>query len=238
MTAPNYPDIGTIGGAPAKAPAAAPGESLEDLRRDRDVAKAKAEQAERLLQQTIAPKPPAPVQNLGPAIPGEMPDSSTDPDAFKEWMAATRTRDRWEAQNYTDRVRDAAVSAGRSDRIIDEYLDANPKYRNLRDHVFEAFKRVCVDLKLSALPDDASALNAAVDKKMAKLVAEAAAAVDDLPTGDPQTSEETPPGRTAGLSAGSKGASAGGTTPKEDDGVQIKSLYDVIRDRQAASGLF
>ena len=237
MAAPHYPDIGTIAGVAApKRAEAQPVENIEDLRIAQKVAEAKAEQAEALLRDTISPKPPQ-LTDLGPPIPGEMPDP-TDTEPYRAWVQATRERDRWEARNYTERVRDAAVSAGRSDRIIDEYMAAHPKYQHLRQQVFEAFKAVCVEKNLTQLPDDFTVLNAAVDKKMAALVKAAAAAIDDLPTGDPNPTDETPPSRTAGLSAGSKGSSASGSTPEEEDGIKIKSMFDVIRDRQSASGLF
>ena len=68
----------------------------------------------------------------------------------------------------------------------------------------------------------------------------AAAAVDDLPTGDEDIDpkKENTPGRTGDLSAGSKGAPNSGTPPKDEDKEPIVSLHDVIRDKQAASGFF
>ncbi len=96
-----------------------------------------------------------------------------------------------------------------------------------------------MEKRLTALPDDTTALDKAVDAKMTAMVKAAAAAVDDLPSGDPnQKNDETPPGRTEGLSGGSKGASSSSPAPKEEDGVEIKTLFDVLRANQAKSGFF
>jgi len=142
-----------------------------------------------------------------------------------------------------DGVKAGADNEARSDDIIRDYLTANPKYQGLRPHVFRAFKEVCAEMRLTALPEDTTQLDAAVSKKMQALVKSAAAAVDDLPTGDPNKDpntpkDETPPARTEGLSGGSKGAAASSQIPKEEDGVVIKSMFDVIRENQAKSGLF
>jgi len=236
MAAPHFPDIGTIGETP---PGQAPGESLADVQSERDKAIGRADAAERALEQRAAPPPPPAMADLGPPEAGEMPDAATEPEGFQKWLGVREARTAWESKRYVDGVKSTADNENRSDRIIDDYMAAHPKYRNLREHVFRAFKQVCVEQRLTTLPDDTTALDKAVDTKMTAMVKEAAAAVDDLPTGDPKTSkDETPPGRTEGLSAGSKGASTPSPTPKEEDGVEIKSMFDVIRDNQAKSGLF
>jgi len=235
MAAPHYPDIGRIG-SPTNEPE---GETADQLRLRAERAEGRAEAAEKFAARGVAVKPPPAMKDPGPAEPGEMPDAATEPDEFRTWLRVKDVRDKWENRQYAESVKTRADNENRSDRIIDDYVGAHPKYASLREHVFRAFKEVCVEQQLTSLPDDTSTLNKAVDKKMTALVKAAAAAVDDLPTGDPnQPNNETPPGRTEGLSAGSKGAASVTARPSEQDGVKIKSLFEVIRDNQAKSGLF
>jgi hypothetical protein len=235
MAAPHYPDIGRID-TPAEKPA---GESVDELRLRAERAEGRAEAAEKLAAKGAAPKPPPAMKDQGPPAPGDMPDAATEPDEFKTWLTAKDVRNKWESQQYVESVKERADNENRSDRIVEDYVGAHPKYAGLREHVFRAFKEVCVEQQLTTLPNDTTALDKAVDKKMTALVKAAAAAVDDLPSGDPnQPKDETPPGRTEGLSGGSKGAAPVTDRPDEEDGIEIKSLFDVIRDNQAKSGFF
>jgi hypothetical protein len=167
-----------------------------------------------------------------------MPDPAKDPAAFRVWSDATRTYDNWKNEQHVATVKAKADSQARSKEIIDAFLTANPKYRSLREHVFNFYHQSALELGLNELPADTTMLDNAVLKKTKELVEAAAAAVDDLPTGDEDQDGVPGEGRAIGLSGGSQGVNTGSPPPSEEDGVVIKSLFDVMRDRQAKSDLF
>lgn len=250
MAAPHFPEIGQI---PPVAPKRKEPTEADELRARAERAEASERDANVALRETVAartPPPPIDPASVRPPDPGEMPDNVAEPEKFQKWTLATRDRDNWDSRNYTDRTRDTAVSAARSEKIIDDYMVAHPKYQGLREQVYIAFRDACVELKIKVLPDDPSRLNTIVDGKMKELLKITAAATDDLPSGDPKGDKEreagretppehgAPPSRTEGLSAGSRGNAAGGTPPKEEDEVPIKPLVDVLLERQAKSGFF
>jgi hypothetical protein len=168
-----------------------------------------------------------------------MPDPATDPEGFKTWTAATRERDRFENRQDTERVRSTSENRVRSKMIVDEFLTANPQYKNLRNQVFDYYREAAAELDLAEIPDDASALDTMVGDRMTALVKEAvAAAGEPAKKTDAETIALEEAQRTGGLSGGSRTGVAGGETPKEDDGVIIRSMTDVLLDRQKGSGLF
>jgi hypothetical protein len=244
MSSAQYPGIGEIGGTigtPPKAPAKTrPEPSEEDKLRARAE---RAEQSEReaneALRSSVATPPP---QNAapptGPPDPGDMPDPAKDPAAFRAWTDATRAYDRWNGEQHVASVKATADSQARSKEIIDAFLTAHPQYRKLRDHVFNFYHQAALELGIQELPANTASLDSAVLKKTKELVEAAAAAVDDLPTGDEDQDGVPGEGRAIGLSGGSQGVNAGSPPPSEEDGIAIKSLFDVMRDRQAKSGLF
>ncbi len=251
MSAPGYAGIGEIGrpiGEPEVRPAPKPKEEkAPSLETQLAVSKAETVQAERLLresgeQRSQPPAAPAPAEpvNLGPPDPGKMPDPSTDPKGFEVWLEAKSARDTWKGEQHVEKVRGQAEQRGRSREIVDAYLAERPKYRPIREVVTQCYREACAELGLTQLPDNTASLDAVVDKKVRAVTKAAAAAVDDLPTGDPNNPNpnETPPGRTEGLSAGSSGARAGTKAKKDDDEPAPVSLIDVMKNRQAESDFF
>jgi hypothetical protein len=207
------------------------------------VSRAETVQAERLLQDSRAghapPPPPEPAE-LGPPDPGKMPDPGTDPAGFEVWQTATRDRDRWLNEQHTEGVRSQAERTARSKEIVDDYLATRPNYRPIREQVTQCYREACGELGLTSLPGNTSSLDAIVDKKIRAMATAAASAVGDLPTGDPKgpKPEETPPGRTEGLSAGSSGARADSKAKKDDEEPAPIPLTKVMQKRQAESPFF
>jgi hypothetical protein len=242
MVAPDYPNLGEIGAGVGREPERLVLSEVEQLRERAEKAEQGERDANRVLREQVANPPTPPVQARQPQAPpkpGEMPDPATDPEGFKTWDAATRRRDRWESDQNTERVRSDSENRVRSKMIVDEFITANPRYKNLRNHVFEYYREVAAELGLTEIPDDASGLNTVVGERMENLVKVAAAAVKPEPVkgeGEAAALEEAQ--RTGGLSGASRTGPAGGNPPKEDDGVIIRSMTDVLLDRQKGSGLF
>jgi hypothetical protein len=243
MSSAEYPGIGEIGGTIGTPPKAPVKTAPEPTEADKLRARAeRAEQAEReaneALRNSVATPPPISTAPTGPAEPGDMPDPAKDPAAFRVWSDATRAYDNWKHEQHVASVKATADSQVRSKEIIDTFLTAHPQYRKLRDHVFNFYHQAALELGLKELPTNTNALDNAVLKKTKELVEAAAAAVDDLPTGDEGQEGISGEGRAIGLSGGSQGVNAGSPPPSEEEGVVIKSLFDVMRDRQAKSDLF
>jgi hypothetical protein len=161
-----------------------------------------------------------------------MPDPSIDPSGFETWTTARRVRDDWDRDQEAEKKRLASEGQAASTRILDQYIATNPQYAAIRSQVFEYFREAVAELGLAELPDDPSALNRVVDAKVAALKQAVAPAGEEVPK------DGDPPLRTGDLSGGSHGTPAGGTPPKEDDGVVVKSFYDQMKDHQAKSDLF
>lgn len=241
-----FPGIGEIGGPidpkPPVVPKKEPPKPTELELANKRIAEMESSlaDADQALRQSVgnAAKPAAPKAQAAPppAEPGKMPDPATEPGDFEAWQTRTREWDRWENRQHVEKVRSSESSSNRSQKVIDRFITTNPKYAPLRAQVFSCYDEAFVDLGLSEIPDDTKALDALAAKKI-KALTEAAAKALDLPTGDPNTDED-PAQRTAGLSGGSTGGGAGETPPQEDDGIKIRSLHDVMRERQSKSGLF
>jgi hypothetical protein len=242
MTGAYFPDLGQI--RPSEVPARKPKEPAAKAPTELELANKRADEAEdrerasnEALRNSVwrpAPLAPKVATAVAPAKPGKMPDPATQPAEFETWQASCRDWDRYENRQHVEDVRSTESSAAKSQRIIDEFMSTRPKYAPIRSHVFNCYHEAAVELGLSEIPDDTRELDALADKKITSLV-NAAASAADLPGGDPNTEEAH---RTGGLSAGSTGSTAGGASPEEEDGVVIRSLFDVQRERQAGSGLF
>jgi hypothetical protein len=236
MAAPDYPGIGEIAGpigAPPKVPASQPDETKE-LRARAERAEAGEAEANQALRDSVTARRPAPVvvTPTPPTDPGKMPDPSIDPSGFETWTTARRVRDDWDRDQEAEKKRLASEGQAASTRILDQYIATNPQYAAIRSQVFEYFREAVAELGLAELPDDPSALNRVVDAKVAALKQAVAPAGEEVPK------DGDPPLRTGDLSGGSHGTPAGGTPPKEDDGVVVKSFYDQMKDHQAKSDLF
>jgi hypothetical protein len=244
MTTQHFPGIGEIGdiglGGGKPPVKATPKKSDLELANERaETAERREREANEALQQSVAQRtaPPAPrAVEPTPPLPGKMPDPATQPGEFEEWQTRTREYDRWDNRQHVESVRSTESAAARSDKVIEACIAANPNYAPLRSHVFQCYHTAAKELNLTEIPEDTRALDALAGKKMRAMV-NAAAAAADLPSGDPNT-EGDPAQRTGGLSAGSTGGIGGGSPPSEEDGVEIKSLFDVQRDLQRKSGLF
>jgi hypothetical protein len=248
MAAPLYPGIGEIGGPigdPPKTPVSLDQETTA-LRERAERAEAETAEVNKALRESVAARRPAPVAvaPTPPTDPGKMPDPSIDPSGFETWTSARRARDDWDRDQKAEKQRLEKEGQAASARILDQYIATNPQYAPIRTQVFEYFREAVAELGLAELPDDPSTLNRVVDAKVTALKQAVAPAKVD-PKVDPKADpgEVLPedgdaPLRTGGLSGGSHGTPAGGTPPKEDDGVEIKSLVDVMLDRQAKSDLF
>lgn len=244
MAAPDYPNLGDLSGhQPAQRK---PGkheytsEEIAQLKSERDIANARVEATNEALKHSAdSRRPRINPEDVPPPEPGPTPNPATDPAAFEEWLAKDRAYERWRSRAEALRIRDEALGANRSVAIIDNYLTQNPQFRNLRSLVVQAYREALEDLKLQSLPEDTRMLDATAHKKVQAMVAAASAIVDDLPTGEESNAggEETPPRRTSGLSGGSRGATASRESGSEG-GEKIKTLTEVIRERQAKSGLF
>jgi len=247
MASAQYAGIGEIappiGGDPKK-PAPDPDKPAElSIETKLAVAEAERDQAERLLAErgTSTPTPPPEPAELGPPDPGKMPDPSVDPAGFEAWTEAKSVRDRWVNQQDTNSANRLAARSTRSKAIVDSYLLTRPKYQPIREIVVQCYRDACGELGIRELPENTSALDALVDKKIRAMAAAAAATVDDLPTGDPDNPKPkvTPPGRTGGLSAGSSGARTDSKAKKgEDDEPTPIPFNDVMKNRQAESPFF
>lgn len=165
-----------------------------------------------------------------------MPDPATQPAEFEAWQQRTRDWDKWDNRRHVEEVRSTEAAGGRSTRVIDQFMASHPKYAPLRSHVFTAYHEAAIELGMAEIPDDTTSLDALAETKMLALVNTAAKA-SDLPTGDPNEDED-PAQRTGGLSGGSTSGVGGGAPPEEEDGIKIKTLTEVMRERQAKSGLF
>lgn len=248
MTAGIHPGLGEIGRI---APESSPKEPVKETSAepsDLDKALARAEEAEarereantalqEATRRTPSPTPLKTPVEQAPPKPGKMPDPNNDPEGFEKWTQTTREYDNYMNRQHTIQVRDAAVALNRSDEIVNAYVAAHPNYTPLRSHVYQCFRDAATELRLAELPDDTTTLDAVVDGKMKTLIKAAAEATGKSTDTERETDEEAAQ-RTGGLSAGSEGPTAGGATPKEEDGIPIKPLRDVLRDRQAKSGLF
>ncbi len=248
MSTPNYPGIGEIGGDLGTLPKA-PVKVVKPPS-ETDALLARAERAEeearedRQALRDLRTAPPPPPQRLapeGPPEPGDMPDPVKDAGAFRVWTDATRAYDGWKNEQHTNAVKAGADREARSRLVIDAFLTTHPKYRNLRDQVLQFYHQAALELGITAIPENTNTLDGLVLKKVTELVKSAAATVDDLPTG--KEGEEVDEGalgegRTGGLSGGSQETIKSSPPPSEEDGIPIKSLFDVMRDRQAKSGLF
>jgi len=208
------------------------------LRERAERAEAEAAEANRALRESVTARRPAPVvdEPLPPTDPGKMPDPTTDPEGFELWTGARRARDDWERDQKAKKEKAAEDGRKASARILDQYLAANPQYAAIRSQVFEYFREAVAELGLAELPDDPSALNRVVDHKIAAL--KQAVATPKVEPGEEIPEDGDAPLRTGDLSGGSHGTPAGGTPPKEEDGIEIKSLTDVLKGRQAQSDLF
>jgi hypothetical protein len=245
MTAAQHPGIGELTqlgrlgaeeGEPAKRDAAPTELELANQRAE------KAEQGERdantALRETVSRRPvPRAALNPAPTEPGEMPDAATDPEGFKTWATKARDYERWVGEEKA-RTREATA---RSTKILDDYLFDFPKLRSLRDPIFQCFRSAAIELNLETLPEDNTAemsqLRTLADKKVKEIVAAAVAASDPPPKPKEEVVDEEAH-RTDGLTTGSSSTTAGGPPPKEEDGVIIKPLDQVQRDRQAKSTFF
>jgi hypothetical protein len=242
MTGAYFPDLGTISDPAIPAPKRKEPEpkkptELELANKRADEAEARERSANDALRDSVsrtAPPAPAARTETAPAKPGKMPDPATQPGEFEVWQTTCREWDRWDSRQHVESVRSTESSAARSTKIIDQFITARPKYAPIRSQVFNCYHEAAIELGISEIPDDTRALDALAEKKITAFV-NAAVAAADLPTGDPNQEEAQ---RTGGLSAGSTGPTAGGDPPKEEDGVVIKSLFDVQRAKQATSNLF
>jgi hypothetical protein len=242
MTGAYFPDLGTISDLAIPAPKRKEPEPEKPT--ELELANKRAEEAEQrerdanvALRESISrTAPPAPVARTetAPPSPGKMPDPATQPAEFEAWQTTCRDWDRWDNRQHVETVRSTESSSARSQRIIDEFIAARPKFAPIRSQVFNCYHEAALELGLSEIPDDTRVLDDLADKKITTLV-NAAAAAADLPDGDLDTEEAN---RTGGLSGGSTGSTACGAPPKEEDGVEIKSLFDVQRSRQSGSSLF
>ena len=248
MAFPNYPGLADLSGR--KPPKKSSGQKYTDdeiaaLERDRDVAAAREEGRREALAQAQAARPPAPRQtapeDVPPPAPGEPPDSSTDPAAFKDWLARDRAYERWRSRAEALKIRDEAVGRTRSEQIIDNYLMQNPQYRELRPIVIEAYRQAIAEMQLAELPENTAPLDALAHRKVGEIVTAAAQAVaDDVKdTSLPRDGEPSPPRRTGGLSGGSRGSNPPrGSKFEGDESERPVPLFDALRDRQAKTGLF
>jgi hypothetical protein len=240
MAAPDYPGIGEIAGPignPPEKPVSQPDET-KALRERAERAEAEAAEATKALRESVAARKPAPmvVEPTPPTDPGKMPDPSIDPSGFETWTTARRERDDWNRDQKVKKDQLEKDGQAASTRILDQYITTNPQYAAIRSQVFEYFREAVAELGLAELPDDPSALNRVVDAKVVALKQAVAPAKEESKEEIPKDGDA--PLRTGDLSGGSHGTPAGGTPPKEDDGVEIKSLVDVMLDRQAKSDLF
>jgi hypothetical protein len=240
MAAPLYPGIGEIGGPigdPPKTPVSLDQETTA-LRERAERAEAETAEVNKALRESVAARRPAPVAvaPTPPTDPGKMPDPSIDPSGFETWTSARRARDDWDRDQKAEKQRLEKEGQAASARILDQYIATNPQYAPIRTQVFEYFREAVAELGLAELPDDPSTLNRVVDSKVAALKQAVAPAKEESKEEIPKDGDA--PLRTGDLSGGSHGTPAGGTPPKEDDGVEIKSLVDVMLDRQAKSDLF
>jgi hypothetical protein len=242
---PEMADIGRLGGGEGEPASRSEGPTELELANQRAAAaEAEARDANQALRESLGrPRTvPRAALNTAPPEPGEMPDPATDPAGFKTWVETARVHERWLGEQSA-RTRE---SNARSDRIIDDYLTDFPKLRSLRAQVFQCFRQAAIDLSLEALPEDGtgemSQLRSLADQKVKDLLAAATAATTEpkpkKEVGEGEGEGEGEANRTDGLAGGSTSASAGGAPPKEEDGVIIKPLDQVFKDRQAGSGLF
>lgn len=235
----------------AKPPGTQTAPTEAELAADRATkAEGRADAADATLREVLArqtpPGQPAPTP-AAPKKPEPMPDPATDPQAFESWLARRDQAGRQEVRQEIAQTRDQAVGEARGGQLITEFLAAYPKYTGMGEDVKQAFIAEVAAQRLQALPDDGTALCAAVTKRMEATHDRYAASDKALAGGAPDPKQAADAAaaaaaaddatRTGGVSSGSA-ASASVEVTKTGDEEASKPLLDVIRDRQAASGFF
>lgn len=185
---------------------------------------------------------PAATAQPDPAVadPGQMPDPTTDPQAHETWLAQHRLRERTLTRSETAATRDQAVGAARGDQLVTEFQAAHPELTGMGDTVRQAFIEEVTAQGLSALPQDATALNAAVATRLDQKASQWENRAKTLTGGTqvPGQPAVTDPeeNRTEGLSGGSAGTPPVRVVKPGEE--KPKSLTDVFKDIQAKSGFF
>lgn len=244
MAAPNTPmseDFGRFVETGSTDPAAQADPTLAQPD-EADQLRAQLAQRDETIQQLAGRPPAAPVPATAApvAIPamGPMPDQTTQPVEFEQWILESQRRSELRQGQVVEQTARAAIGEARALAITQEFIARNPEYVGVpQEQVRTALSGAMGELGLSELPNDATAL---IAKAVGNLGAQEASLSEARRIREAGHVVVPDPTKAADRSGGMAGGTtaAAGSGKKADDEEKVVTMIDAIRNIQAKSGFF
>lgn len=182
-----------------------------------------------------APAAPPPVQVIEPL--GTQPDPTTHPAEFSQWLSEDRRRSEARTATAINQTRDAAMQEVRARDITNEFMGKHPEYASMVSDVRQELANAVTELGYAALPDDATQLHTAAEKKLRERAArytEVGTIRDGVdPAADPAAA--TTANRTGGVAGATTAAAVGREAEPEK---KVIGMIDALKEAQSKNGFF